>query len=189
MSVRACKRKLAALSGGTAAAISACAATPPVAAGPDRVESALVDRSGRTLGTVAIREGPHGVLIRIDAQGLPEGWRGAHLHEVGTCADPAAGFKASGGHINPDGRAHGLLNPAGDHRADLQNIHAGTDGRMAAEFFRRGVSLSSRADGRIALLDEDGVALIIHTDPDDHMTQPIGGAGPRLACAAFNGGE
>ena len=33
-----------------------------------------------------------------------------------------------------------------------------------------------------ALLDEDGSAVIIHENPDDHITQPIGGAGGRVAC-------
>ena len=33
-----------------------------------------------------------------------------------------------------------------------------------------------------ALLDEDGSAVIIHENPDDHMAQPIGGAGGRIGC-------
>ena len=33
-----------------------------------------------------------------------------------------------------------------------------------------------------ALLDEDGSAVIIHDMPDDHLTQPIGGAGGRIGC-------
>ena len=32
------------------------------------------------------------------------------------------------------------------------------------------------------LLDEDGSAVIIHENPDAHLTQPIGGAGGRIAC-------
>jgi len=33
-----------------------------------------------------------------------------------------------------------------------------------------------------ALLDGDGSAVIIHEHPDDHMSQPIGGAGGRIGC-------
>jgi Cu-Zn family superoxide dismutase len=33
------------------------------------------------------------------------------------------------------------------------------------------------------MLDADGAAVVIHQNADDHATQPIGGAGPRLACA------
>ncbi|HBJ40113.1 MAG TPA: hypothetical protein DDZ20_04910 [Hyphomonas sp.] len=34
-------------------------------------------------------------------------------------------------------------------------------------------------------MDEDGSALIIHEAEDDHMTQPIGGAGARVACGVI----
>jgi superoxide dismutase, Cu-Zn family len=43
-----------------------------------------------------------------------------------------------------------------------------------------GVSLSG---GKINLLDGDGTAVVFHAAPDDHMTQPIGGAGARVGCA------
>ena len=36
-----------------------------------------------------------------------------------------------------------------------------------------------------ALRDADGSALVIHASPDDHMSQPIGGAGGRIACAVI----
>ncbi|HBS33699.1 MAG TPA: superoxide dismutase family protein, partial [Parvularcula sp.] len=42
-------------------------------------------------------------------------------------------------------------------------------------------------NGPYPLLDDDGFAIIIHANPDDHVTQPIGGAGDRVACAAFKG--
>ncbi len=33
--------------------------------------------------------------------------------------------------------------------------------------------------------DADGIALVIHEDRDDHLTQPIGGAGARVACGVI----
>ena len=52
-----------------------------------------------------------------------------------------------------------------------------------AEFF---TTLVSVVGGDMpALLDEDGSAVIIHEHPDDHLTQPIGGAGGRIACGVI----
>jgi len=31
-------------------------------------------------------------------------------------------------------------------------------------------------------MDKDGSALVIHANPDDYKTQPIGGAGARIVC-------
>ncbi len=148
----------------------------------------FIDASGARIGKLSVVEAPAGVLIRIDIAGLTPGWHGLHLHQSGDCSDGAAGFKASGGHVNPAGVAHGLLNANGAHLADLPNVYADESGRATAEFFRPGVTIadaSKRTDGRAALLDADGTALIIHARPDDHETQPIGGAGARVACAAL----
>jgi Cu-Zn family superoxide dismutase len=34
-------------------------------------------------------------------------------------------------------------------------------------------------------MDADGAALVIHANPDDYRSQPIGGAGDRVACAVI----
>jgi Cu-Zn family superoxide dismutase len=39
--------------------------------------------------------------------------------------------------------------------------------------------------GKINLLDADGSAVVVHASPDDHLSQPIGGAGARVACAVL----
>jgi len=151
----------------------------------------FVSPSGEDKGYVVFKNTPGaGVIMRIDLQGLSEGWHGIHLHQTGDCSDGADGFKASGGHIDPDDHEHGLLNPEGAERADLPNIYAGADGRATAEIFNGLVALypseaASAEAGPFPLMDEDGFAVVIHTSPDDHMTQPIGGAGKRVACAAI----
>ncbi|MEM9014682.1 MAG: superoxide dismutase family protein [Pseudomonadota bacterium] len=150
----------------------------------------FVDTHGHETGHVVLTNAPGaGVLLRLDVQELSEGWHGVHLHQIGDCSDAADGFKASGGHINPDGNAHGLLNPDGRKRANLPNIYAGADGRATAEFFNDTVALfpSEAAAAEVGphpLLDDDGFAVIIHQNADDHKSQPIGGTGPRVACAA-----
>ena len=51
-------------------------------------------------------------------------------------------------------------------------------GSAEAELFTTRVRLS---EGAARLHDSDGWALVIHANPDDHLSQPIGGAGPRVA--------
>jgi len=149
----------------------------------------FVNPAGETVGRIEFKDGLGGVLMRINISGLTPGWHGIHLHMIADCSDGADGFKASGGHINPDNSEHGLLNPNGAHRADIPNIFAGADGNAEAEIFRAGVNLKPSEEGAAIngpypLMDDDGFAVIVHADPDDHMTQPIGGAGARVACAA-----
>lgn len=146
-------------------------------ASAETVTAEFVGADGEPVGTAELTASPHGVLIRveIDAGGLEPGWHGMHLHQVGDCSDHGH-FQLSGGHVNPDGMEHGLLNPAGPDAGDLPNIYATEDGASRAEMFTWLTTLD-------ALVDGDGSAIVIHANPDDHMTQPIGGAGPRVACA------
>ena len=122
--------------------------------------------------------------MRVEATGLTPGWHGMHFHEKGVCDD--AGFKASGGHVHAGTKppVHGLLNPAATDSGDLPNIFVAADGSAHADAFTTLVSLSG-AGKRPALGDADGSALVIHAGPDDYTTQPIGGAGARVACAVI----
>ena len=82
------------------------------------------------------------------------------------------------GHINP-----GKVHPDGPDHGDLPNLYVAGDGTARAEFFTTRVSVSGGT--MPALLDEDGSAVIIHESPDDHMRQPIGGAGGRIGCGVI----
>lgn len=153
----------------------------------------FVSNTDASVGFIVLAESPSGgVVMRVDLKGLSQGWHGIHLHQVADCSDYAAGFKASGGHIDPDDRAHGLFNTDGYERADMPNIYAGSDGRATVEIFNASVALfpseaASAADAH-PLIDDDGFAVIIHENADDHETQPIGGAAARVACAAIRSG-
>lgn len=148
----------------------------------------FVDADGAPAGSAEFKNTPDGgVLMRVELIGLAQGWHGIHLHQVADCSDGAEGFKASGGHVDPRDMEHGLLNPAGPEPADLPNIYAGADGRATAEIHAGAVALDAE-DAAVRLLDDDGFAVIVHESPDDHMTQPIGGAGARVACAAVTSG-
>jgi len=146
-------------------------------AAPQTVTSELKNSTGQTVGAVTLTEAPKGVLMRIEAKGLSAGWHGLHFHEKGDCSK--SDFTSAGAHVHGAGTAvHGLLNPSGNETGDLPNIHAGTDGEASAEVFTSLTTLT-------ALRDADGSAVVIHANPDDHMAQPIGGAGPRVACAVI----
>ena len=88
----------------------------------------------------------------------------------------AAGSATASGHINPEGKKHGLMNPNGPDPRDFPNIYADANGDVNHELFTPLASLDGSVGARI--LDEDSAALVIHQNPDDHQTQPIGGAGP-----------
>jgi Cu-Zn family superoxide dismutase len=156
------------------------------------VSADLIDARGAKRGRVAVGQASDGVLMRITLDGLTPGWHGVHFHQSANCADGAAGFKAAGAHADGPDRAHGLANPEGSETGDLPNIFAGADGRATAELFRANAVLrpseAKAAElGPYPLLDDDGFAVIVHANSDDHATQPIGGAGDRVACAAISG--
>lgn len=147
-------------------------------------QAVLINASGANIGRVDLRQGPTGLLMKIEASGLTLGWHGIHIHATGECAAP---FTSSGAHINhgEPKAPHGLLNAAGPDDGDLPNVWAGADGKVNAELFTTRARISSEGPGQW-LWDADGSAIIIHANPDDHSTQPIGGAGDRVACAALS---
>lgn len=170
--------KIAATAG--LAAIALPASAQPTATRTVQLQSA----KGAPAGSVTLTAAPKGVLMRVEARGLTPGWHAIHVHAVGDCSDAAMGFKKSGGHTHDDAKSvHGLLNPQANDTGDLPNLYAGKDGRATAELFSTLVSLGGAGDGRTDLIDADGSALVIHAKPDDYRTQPIGGAGDRVACA------
>ena len=147
-------------------------------------QAVLVNAAGANIGRVDLRQGSTGLVIKVEASGLTPGWHGIHIHATGQCDAP---FTSSGAHINhgEPKAPHGLLNAAGPDDGDLPNVYAGADGKVSAELFTTRARISSQGPGQW-LWDADGSAIIIHANPDDHSTQPIGGAGDRAACAALS---
>lgn len=146
---------------------------------PASAMAQIIDTSGALIGMAALEQGPHGVLmvVTIDAGGLSPGWHGLHFHEKGDCSDVGS-FQLSGGHHGKGDGRHGLMNPIGPEMGDLPNIWAADDGSAGYEAFTTLLELAPALQG-------DGIALVIHEDRDDHLTQPIGGAGARVACGVI----
>ena len=149
-------------------------------------EATLVNAQGRNVGRAVLTQGPTGLLIRIEADGLTPGWHGAHIHAIGQCAAP---FTSAGAHINhADAKSpHGLLNAAEPDDGDLPNVFADAQGRVRAEVFTTRARIASSGPGQW-LWDADGSALVIHANMDDHTSQPIGGAGDRVVCGVMAAG-
>lgn len=149
-------------------------------------QAVLINAQGANIGRVDLRQGPTGLLIKVEASGLTPGWHGIHIHATAACEAP---FTSSGAHINhaEPKASHGLLNAAGPDDGDLPNVFAGADGKVNAELFTTRARISAEGPGQW-LWDQDGSAIIIHANADDHSSQPIGGAGDRVACAALTGG-
>lgn len=165
----------------TAAALLAAALSlslsPAVALAADTYE--ILGKDGKKIGDLSLTAAPAGTLIGIVAApgALTPGKHGLHFHETADCSDVGQ-YKKSGAHAGHAEGKHGLLNPNGPEPGDLPNLVVSADGSASVELFTGLIKLDQ-------LKDENGSALIIHAKPDDHTSQPIGGAGDRIACAAI----
>ncbi len=168
---------------GQAAAMDHSAMIPRATPGQTG-QAAIINGQGAEIGKATLTQGATGLLIRVEATGLTPGWHGIHIHATGQCAAP---FTSAGAHINhTDPKTpHGLLNAQGPDDGDLPNLYAAADGSAKAEFFTTQARISQDGPGQW-LWDADGSALVIHANPDDHNSQPIGGAGDRVACAVLS---
>ncbi len=149
-------------------------------------EATLMNAPGARVGRAVFTQGPTGLLIRIEATGMTPGWHGVHIHATGECAAP---FTSAGAHVNhgEPKAPHGLLNAQGPDDGDLPNIFAAPDGSVSAELFTTRARIADEGPGQW-LWDADGSAIVIHANVDDHVSQPIGGAGDRVACGVMAAG-
>lgn len=141
----------------------------------------IIGVDAEVVGSARLEQAPKGVILDVELAGLPPGWHGIHLHGTGSCAPD---FKAAKGHVNPQAVQHGLRNPDGPDNGDLPNVHVAENGSAVAQFYTTRVSIRTGGSAP-ALLDEDGAAIVVHTMADDHLTQPIGGAGGRIGCGVI----
>jgi len=161
------------------AALVASPAAEVFAAG-EKAVAEIKDASGKSLGTAEVVTARGGALIKIKLAGLPPGPHGIHFHEMGSCE---ADFAGAGSIHNPLGSQHGFLNEDGPMAGDLPNIFANASGEVEAELLSPFVTLSP--DTEEQLLDADGTSIVIFEKADDHLTDPEGEAGARIACGTL----
>lgn len=129
-------------------------------------------------GSLSI-EDQRGVLrIRGEITGLTPGVHGMHIHETGDCSAPDA--SSAGGHFAPHSSQHGAPSQAATlhHAGDLGNIVADGSGVASIDVIDDSLSLS----GGESIV---GRAIILHSEPDDLVSQPSGNAGDRVGCAVI----
>ena len=114
--------------------------------------------------------------IRIQGQisGLTPGKHGFHVHMVGDCSDPDAGFQKAQGHFNPEGTHHGALHDG--HAGDLGNIAADAKGNAVINVTTKKFTL---VRGKRSIV---GRAIMVHHGMDDEKTDPAGNSGARELC-------
>jgi superoxide dismutase, Cu-Zn family len=161
----------------------ATGAEAPGAQAEAALEIELIDRNGERIGTARLSETAEGVSVAIQASALPPGPRGFHFHETGRCDPPS--FQTAGAHFAPQGREHGLENPAGPHAGDMPNLQVRPDGTADTTLVNPRVTLQLGREN--SLRDADGTALVIHAERDDQRTDPTGESGDRIACGVIPG--
>jgi len=143
----------------------------------EQTASASLKNTNRiSVGDVALRQMPHGVLLEARLNDLPPGIHAFHIHEVGECIPP---FDSAGGHYAPAGASHGFMSEDGPHVGDMPNIHVPESGELRIEIWHSRLALNE------TLFDDDGASIVIHEGPDDYATDPAGNAGPRIACGVI----
>ena len=158
-----------------AAALAGCQSMSP--GGPALASAGLMATTGnKTVGEVTFEQ--LGGKVRVTAQviGLkPNQEHGFHIHEVGDCGS-GDGMSAKG-HFNPHGKPHGKGSER--HAGDLPNLKADAKGRATLS---ADLDILTVTPGPASVV---GRGIIVHAQPDDYTSQPVGNAGARLACGVI----
>lgn len=123
-------------------------------------------------GRVTIYQTPKGVLVGVEAVGLPKAeqcgnsFLGFHIHEGGACTGNARDAYANvGAHYNPQNCPH----PA--HAGDLPPLLV-NNGQVFMVFLT----------DNFRVRDIIGRTVVIHSKADDFTSQPAGDSGIKIAC-------
>ncbi|MDH5536064.1 MAG: superoxide dismutase family protein [Betaproteobacteria bacterium] len=160
-------------------AVAGCQTTPSE---PEIATAALQPTKGnKTKGEVTFEQVGGKVRVVGLVVGLkPNQEHGFHVHEAGDCSS-GDGMSAKG-HFNPQGKPHGHYGKSERHAGDMPNLKADAKGRAQFSFE---LDVLTVTPGPASVV---GRGLIVHANPDDYTSQPVGNAGARLACAVIQAG-
>lgn len=146
--------------------------------GPSAMAELQPTRGHAAAGQVRFEQQGDQVLVTARVTGLKPGQEhGFHIHEKGDCS--SGDGMSAGGHFNPLGKPHGHHGGSERHAGDMPNLKADANGVAEARFRMGGIAIGSGP------ADIVGKGLIVHANPDDYTSQPVGNAGGRLACAVI----
>jgi Cu-Zn family superoxide dismutase len=145
------------------------------------VKVELHDGQGSSVGTAELSSTPQGVKINLNLKNLSPGEHAIHVHSAAKCEGPA--FTTAGGHLNPDMKHHGLMNPEGPHAGDMPNFTVSADGTAKTTVVAPGVTMG---DDPHSVFTGGGTALVIHAMADDMKSDPAGNSGARVACGVIS---
>lgn len=152
------------------------AASAPAA---DRATVTLAPTQGnQTAGQVSFIVSDGTIRVTGQVTGLkPGSEHGFHVHEFGDCSAPDA--SSAGDHFNPSQKPHAA--PGQGHDGAMHNLRADDQGNATVDDILPAKVNIGRGDD----FDIVGHALIVHSDADDYVSQPVGNAGARLACGVI----
>lgn len=159
-----------------AGAIAGCATMG--GSGPRATAHLQPTRGNTVTGNVSFTQKGDKVLVEAHVSGLkPNQEHGFHVHDKGDCSS-GDGMSAAG-HFNPKGSPHGHYSTRTRHAGDMLNLKADAYGNanLSAE-----LDIVTVGEGPTSVV---GRGLIVHAQPDDYKSQPVGNAGARLACAVI----
>ena len=146
--------------------------------GPTATAKLEATKGNAVSGLVQFTQRGEKVMVTGEITGLrPNGEHGFHIHDKGDCS--SGDGMSTGGHFNPNAKAHGEHEHSEHHAGDLVSLKANAAGVAKFSYESAGISVGSGAT------DVVGRGLIVHRDADDFKTQPTGNSGPRLACAVI----
>jgi superoxide dismutase, Cu-Zn family len=130
-----------------------------------------LDPSGRVTFTQA---GGGKVLVEARIAGLkPNAEHGFHVHEVADCSGDGT---KTGAHFNPDSHLHNHPAQGARHAGAFFNLKTDANG---VGTLRQEADTVTLTPGKYSIV---GKPVIVHRDADDYQSQPLGNAGPRIAC-------
>jgi superoxide dismutase, Cu-Zn family len=159
-----------------AAAAALLAGCATMGASEPRAVAQLAPTKGNSVtGTVTFTQRGGKVFVVASVSGFkPGSEHGFHVHEKGDCS--SGDGMSAGGHFNPFAKPHGGHPSMDRHAGDMPNLRADANGNASATVE---LDLITVTDGPASVV---GRAVIVHLQPDDYRSQPVGNAGARMAC-------